>query len=96
MLPIPGDVLARFNEVLIKRVANTSSHGYYRKWLQYFLDYCPKYSPPEARSERVRLFIEKLRSKKQTEQQCNQAAHAISLFFESQEAKIGLLSSLEH
>lgn len=89
MLPIPEDVLARFNEVLIKRVANTSTHGYYRKWLRYLLDYCPKYSPPEARSERVRLFIEKLNSKKQTEQQCNQAAHAISLFFESQEAKKG-------
>ena len=87
MLPIPEDVLARFNEVLIKRVANTSTHGYYRKWLRYFLDYCQKYSPPEARSERVRLFIEKLKSKKQPEQQCNQAAHAISLFFESQVRK---------
>lgn len=89
MLPIPEDVLVRFNEVLIQRIANTSTHGYYRKWLRYFLDYCQKYSPPEARSERVRLFIEKLKSKKQSDQQCNQAAHAISLFFESQEAKKG-------
>lgn len=94
MLPISEDVLAQFNEVLIKRVAKTSTHGYYRKWLRYFLDYCQKYSPPEARSERVRLFIEKLKSKRQSEQQCNQAAHAISLFFESLEAKKGTHSGI--
>lgn len=88
MLPIPGNVLAQFNEVLMKRVANKATHLHYRKWLRYFFDFSGKYHPPEAKSEQVRLFIEKLKSKKQTEQQCTQAAHAISLYFESQELKI--------
>ena len=52
------------------------------QWLRYFLDFCEKYPPPEAKSERVCLSIEKLKSKKQTPQQCTQAAHAISLFKE--------------
>lgn len=46
----------------------------YRKWLRYFLDFREKYSPPESRSDQVRLFIEKLKSKGQTQQQLVQAA----------------------
>ncbi len=85
MLPIPENVSAQFDEVLKQRAVNKSSHVYYKKWLRYFLDFLSKYPPPEAKSEQVRLFIEKLQSKKQTLQQCSQAAHAISLFFQSQE-----------
>ena len=87
MLPIPQDVLAQFNEVLKQRAVPESFRLHYRKWLRYYLDFCKKYSPPDAKSEQVRLFIEKLRTKKQTPQQCTQAAHAISLFFESQMPK---------
>lgn len=84
MLPIPQDVLTRFDKVLRQRDVPEPLHAYYRKWLRYFLDFCKKYPPPDAKSEQVRLFIEKLRAKKQTPQQCTQAAHALSLFFESQ------------
>jgi integron integrase len=87
MLPIPGDVLAQFNEVLQQRAVNTSLHVHYRKWVRYFLDFKRKYPPPKAKSEQVRLFTDKLKSKKQTPQQCTQAAHAVSLFFESQKQK---------
>lgn len=87
MLPIPGNVLAQYSQVLNQRAVNKSSHVHYRRWLLYFLDFCRKYKPPEAKSEQVRLFIEKLKSKNQTPQQCTQAAHAISLFFESQKPR---------
>jgi integrase len=87
MLPIPEYISVQFNNVLRQRAIPESFHVHYRKWLRYFLDYCEKYPPPEAKTERVRLFIEKLKSKKQTPRQCTQAAHAISLFFESHEAK---------
>jgi integron integrase len=85
MLAIPDNVLARFNEVLKQRAVHESFHIYYKKWLRYFLDFCRKYPPPETKSEQVRLFIEKLKSKKQTPQQCTQAAHAVSLFLELQQ-----------
>lgn len=87
MLPIPRDVLLRYNKILKQRAVPEFYHGHYKKWLRYFLDFCHKYPPPEAKSEQVRLFIDKLRSKKQTPKQLNQAAHAISLFFESQQPK---------
>jgi integron integrase len=87
MLPIPENVASQFNEVLQQRAIQEPYRAYYIKWLRYFLDFYRKYQPPEAKSEQVRLFIEKLRSKKQTPQQCTQAAHAIFLFFESQQSK---------
>jgi len=87
MQPIPENILARFNEVLKQREVHESFHVYYRKWLRYYLDFCSKYPPPEEKSEQVRFFIEKLKSKKQTPQQCIQAAHAVSLFFESRQPK---------
>jgi integron integrase len=87
MLPIQDNILGRFNNVLKQRKIHESFHVYYRKWLRYYLDFCSKYPPPEDKSERVRYFIEKLKSKKQTPQQCTQAAHAVSLFFESQPPK---------
>ncbi len=87
MLPIPENISARYNNALKQRAIPQPFHAHYRKWLRYYIDFCGKYPPPEAKSERVRLFIEKLKSKRQTPQQCSQAAHAISLFFESQQVK---------
>jgi len=84
MHAIPGDISNRFNEALKQRAIHESLHVHYKKWLRYFFDFCRKYSP-ETKPEQVRLFIEKLKSKGQTPQQCIQAAHAVSLFFESQQ-----------
>ena len=84
MLPIPQEVLAKFNTVLKQRAVSAPLHADYRKWLLYFLDFRSKYQPPDSRSEQVRLFIEKLQKKNQTPAQQKQAAHAISLFFEAQ------------
>lgn len=86
-MPIPENVKAQFNVVLEQRAIKEPSRVYYGKWLRYFLDFCEKYTPPADKSEQVRLFIEKLKSKKQSPQQCAQAAHAVSLFFESQQTK---------
>ena len=87
MLPIPLNYSARFNKALLQSAVPLPLHGHYRKWLRYFLDFCSKYPPPEDKSAQVRFFIEKLKSKRQTPQQCTQAAHAVSLFFESQQPK---------
>jgi len=56
----------------------------YRKWLRYFLDFHFKYLNSAEQSEQVCLFLNKLREKRQTEAQCRQAAHAVSLCFEMQ------------
>lgn len=82
MLLIPYEVFVRYVAHLrLHKVAN-DRHSDYKKWLRYFLDFCDKYPVPESRSERVRLFCEKLQEKRQSEQQRQQAAHAVSLYFE--------------
>ena len=87
MKPIPSDILTRFEAVLKKRAVPADRHADYKKWLMYYLDFKSKYSLPDSRSEHVRLFIEKLKKKNQSPEQQKQAAHAVSLFFESQNAK---------
>lgn len=65
MKPIPPDIAERFSKMLKLRRVPVSLHGEYRKWLRYYLDFRVKYPPPPARSEHVRLFVEKLRKKNQ-------------------------------
>jgi hypothetical protein len=65
MQPIPPHILAQFNNALHQQAVTESAHGHYRKWLRYFLDFRRKYPPPEDTSEQLRLFIAKLRAKKQ-------------------------------
>jgi len=84
MLTLPTDILAQYEAVLKKRKVPVSFHADYRKWLSYYLDFRSKYQLPDSKSEQVRLFIGKLQDKKQSQEQQKQAAHALSLFFESQ------------
>ncbi|OGW28169.1 MAG: integrase [Nitrospirae bacterium GWC2_57_13] len=81
MLPIPDDILAHFNAVLAQKSVPSRLHDDYRKWLRYYLDFRVKYPPPDARSEQVRLFIQKMRSKGKSGKSLHHAAHALSLFF---------------
>ncbi len=84
MLNIPDNIMAQYEAILNKKVLAVSRHADYKKWLRYYLDYCSKYPVPDTKSERVRLFIEKLREKKQTPDRQKQAAYAVSLYFEMQ------------
>ena len=84
MQTIPSDILAKFSAVLEKRAVPVSLHEDYKKWLRYYLDFRSKYNLPDSRSEHVRMFIQKLQDKGQTIEQQKQAAHTLSLFFESQ------------
>jgi integron integrase len=87
MQPIPEDILRQFNAVLEQKKVPSSVRDDYRKWLLYYLDFRVKYPPPDSRSEQVRLFVEKARSKGRSGKSLQQAAHALSLFFQSQTRK---------
>lgn len=84
MKTIPADILTRFSKLLTLREVPAVLHNDYRKWLQYYLDFRVKYPPPPSRSEHVRLFVQKLRDKKQPPKYLEQAAHAVSLFFQTE------------
>jgi len=85
LLPIPDTILKRFDAILEKRDVALALRADFKKWLQYFLDFCAKYPVPPARSDQVHLFINKLREKKQNSDQQKQAAYAVSLYFEIQQ-----------
>jgi metal-responsive CopG/Arc/MetJ family transcriptional regulator len=79
MLSIPDEILRSFDALMEKKSVSQRLRPDYRKWLRYFLDFRAKYQPPDSRSEQVRQFIDKLRSKSQSPQQLNEAAEAVSL-----------------
>ena len=84
MYHVSNEVISRYESILKNREVPIDHFMDYKKWLRYFHDFCDKHPVHESKSEQVRLFIEKLREKKQTEAQCRQAAHAISFYFEMQ------------
>jgi integron integrase len=96
MQPIPGDILTQFNAVLTQKAVPSSLHNDYRKWLKYYLDFRVKYPPPDIKSEQVRLFIEKMRSKGKTGKDLYHAAQALSLFFSLQSRKKQAASHAEN
>lgn len=80
MIRVPDSILAEYAAHLRNRSVTPAHFSEYKKWLRYYLDFCSKYRLTAAKSERARLFCEKLKEKKQTEDQRERAARTISLF----------------
>jgi integron integrase len=95
MIPVPHSVMNDYVSTLRSRVIPPEHFDHYKKWLRYFYDFYFKYLDTDDKPEKVRLFLEKLRSKKQTPAQCQQAAHAISLYFEMQNMEKRQVKSVE-
>jgi integron integrase len=79
---IPDYILKMYDDILSQKIKDASKHADFRKWLRYFLDFRDKYAASASKSDQVRLFSEKLRQKSQSADQLNQAAYAVSLYFE--------------
>jgi integron integrase len=84
MIDFPKTLLPQYLKLLEKRGVSAANFAECIKWSRYFLDYCTKYPVPGSQAEQVRLFVEKLKSKGQSDRQCQQAAYAVSAFFEVQ------------
>ncbi len=82
MLLIPNTLLSEYVTHLQIMKIPAARFTEYKKWLRYYLDFCDKYPVPDAKSDRVRLFCEKLKEKKQSVAQREQAAHAVSIYFD--------------
>jgi integron integrase len=95
MKDIPSDILTRYSDILKKRSVSAGSHPYYLKWLRYYLDYCSKYDLPDTSSRSLSQFLQKLRDKKQTEEQQKQAGHAVSLYLDMEKANAKVPSAGE-
>lgn len=82
MIPVPREIMDDYVAILRSREIPPTHVEHYKKWLRYFYDFYAKYLDTHDNPEKVKLFLDKLRSKKQTPMQCQQAAHAVSLYFE--------------
>jgi integron integrase len=82
MLAVPASLQSEFHSWLRKKAVPDNACGMYAKWLRYYLDFCHKYHFSDSREESLARFLDKLREKKQTRAQQEQASHAVALYFE--------------
>ena len=82
MKPLNPQLKTLFEALLLKRGIPLKIRFHYEKWLRYYLDFCQKYHYDRSKRETIQHFIEKLKEKRQSEQQQKQALHAISLYQE--------------
>ena len=97
MLAIPSALLSRFDEKLQTRALPIALHTPYRRWLRYYLDFCRKYRFPPRQEKSLPPFIRKLQEKQQPNAQQEQAADAITLYYDilRETGKLGKGSSLQ-
>jgi hypothetical protein len=79
---IPPKINALYDEHLSRKAISNREFFYYKKWLRYYFDFCIKYGHSDIKRESIKLFIEKLKEKRQNDQQLKQAFHAVSLYHE--------------
>ncbi len=82
MIPVPPDIIARFQDFLDRKPVQKRFQAYYKKWLRFYWDFCQKYHHPVSKHENLSHFIEKRHQKKQKDYQIEQALDAVSLYYE--------------
>jgi integron integrase len=87
MLPIPPPLEAQFENHLRNKAVPKGNYGSFKKWLRYYLDFCAKYQFHATGKESLPAFLGKLREKRQTKAQQEQAAYAIRVFYEIVDGK---------
>jgi hypothetical protein len=87
MIKIPLTLQTQFWTCLRNANISKSWHGVYTKWLRYYLDFCQKYHFPQEQQESLPHFLKKLQNERQTQAQQEQAAQAITLYYELLRAK---------
>ena len=88
MLKIPSVIEARFHVALAERTVPQQPNFYFKEWLRYYLDFYHKHHLDKAAKQTLSDFINKLRKKRRNDQQKNQTAHSIAIFY-----KIGRFKS---
>lgn len=82
MLAIPPELTRRYESRLAQQNVVAGQRPHYHKWLRYYLDFCHKYGFTPTDRQSLPAFQEKLRTKHQPETLCQQAGHAISLYWQ--------------
>ncbi|HCB12167.1 MAG TPA: integron integrase [Gammaproteobacteria bacterium] len=83
MFTVPPELTQRYETQLAQQNILTGQRPHYHKWLRYYLDFCNKYSFASTDRQSLPAFQNKLRAKHQPESLCQQAKHAVSLYWET-------------
>lgn len=81
MLLLPNDLAHQFSALLNRKGISISDKTDYLKWLRFYWDFCHQYHYDFYCSESLSPFLDKLREKRQSGQQRNQARQAIAWFY---------------
>ena len=95
MVKLPEALLKKYDLLLIKNDIHSREYGNYKKWLQYYLDFCKKYQHPYADPESLPIFIDKLKAKKQISSQQSQARQAVALYYSGISSKLLLRAPVD-
>ena len=82
MLAVPPELVQRYEARLVQQNLMAGQRPHYHQWLRYYLDFCQKYGFAPADRQSLPAFQEKLRTQHQPETLCQQAGHAVSLYWE--------------
>jgi integron integrase len=74
------DINPRYDEILHSKKVPREQWGVYKKWARFYLHFCAKYKHNPADTKSIPLFINKLTSKNQTENQIAQAQAAVEYY----------------
>tara|TARA_B100000614_G_scaffold257181_1_gene276994 strand:- start:1155 stop:2441 length:1287 start_codon:yes stop_codon:yes gene_type:complete len=86
-------LLKQFDERLTVRNISPDLHGFYRKWLRFYLDFCTKYRKDPRNSDSLPDFINKLREKNQPEPFQKQAYHSVLVYYDLYAIRPGWLEN---
>ena len=81
MRQVPMPLIEEFNTSLVKNNIPQRNQSHYLKWLRYYFDFCYKYGLKESDSQSLSDYIDKLKEKKQTAAQQQQAVKAINIYY---------------
>jgi hypothetical protein len=82
MLNIPAALSTKYSLLLNKKSVPNSLYNNYKMWLRYYLDFCHKYCHRYADRESLKHFMIKLHEKHQSLAMQEEAAQAVSLYYE--------------
>ena len=78
----PPELTRRYEARLVQQNIVTGQRPHDHQWLRCYLDFCDKYSFAPVDRLSLLAFQEKLQAKHQPEPRCQQARHAVSLYWE--------------
>jgi molybdopterin-binding protein len=88
VLIVPADLAARYDSLLIGQDVPNALRPHFQKWVRFYWDFCHQYGFDPRDSQSLPAFDEKLRTKRQGDQERHQAKQAITLFFEALACRI--------